>query len=309
MLTLLGCLQERRFWTGAELAHELAVTPRCIRRDVQRLRDLGYPVHATGGVGGGYSLGAGEKLPPLPLDEDEAMAVAIGLRIALTGSVADLAEPTARALAKLEAVLPRALRGRVEAVQVATRAVPEPRLQVDPRRIAALAGACRDGVVLRFGYVDRAGRRTRRRVEPYRLLHTGWCWYLLAWDRTREAWRTFRVDRMEEPFDRGGPFDRRAISDAEIDAFALALPADTRPVQARMRVLASAAHTREEVGRYGRVEAIDDTTCWLHVGGEDPLEIARGLLYTDLELRDVEPKAVRDAFEALASRLRRAAGG
>ena len=199
LLQLLSLLQSRRFWSGEQLAEALEVTPRSVRRDIEKVRSLGYPVHATGGVGGGYSLGAGTELPPLPLDDDEAIAVAVGLRAAMTGSVGGLEMAALGALQKLHRVLPQHLRERMTALQAVSIGLPDQGPQVDGLLLTTVARACQEGVLLEFGYLTRDGERSQRKVEPVRLAHTRRCWYLVAWDRHRDAWRTFRVDRMTTP--------------------------------------------------------------------------------------------------------------
>jgi predicted DNA-binding transcriptional regulator YafY len=197
LLRLLSLLQARAEWSGAELAEELGVTTRTVRNDVQRLRDLGYPVQASPGVGGGYRLGAGAALPPLLLDDEEAVAVAVGLRTAAGASVTDIQETSIRALAKLEQVLPSRLRHRVHALQAATVEIPAPGPTVDAAVLTAVAAACRDDQRLRFDYRDHDGSASVRTVEPHRLVHDRGRWYLVAWDRDRADWRTFRADRIQ----------------------------------------------------------------------------------------------------------------
>jgi predicted DNA-binding transcriptional regulator YafY len=200
LLRLLSLLQVRRDWTGAELADRLQVTARTLRRDVQKLRTLGYPVEATPGVAGGYRLGAGAALPPLLLDDDEAVAVVLGLRTAASHAVTGVAEASVRALAKLEQVLPDRLRRRVHAVHsnvVSLQWGGGP--TVDADALAVLALACRDREQVRFDYRRRDGDDSRRLVEPHQLVSTGRRWYLVAWDVRRDDWRTFRLDRLERP--------------------------------------------------------------------------------------------------------------
>ena len=184
LLRLLSLLQGRRDWTGAELASRLGVTTRTIRNDVDRLRGLGYPVDARPGVDGGYRLGAGRSLPPLLLDDDEAVAVAVGLRTAASGSVAGIEETSVRALAKLRHVLPSRLWHRVSAFGSHAMPMPAPGPQVDLNVLTLIAGACRDQEQLRFDYRSHSGAGSRRLVEPYRLLNDRRRWYLLAWDST-----------------------------------------------------------------------------------------------------------------------------
>ncbi len=198
LLRLLSLLQAHRDWSGGDLADRLGVTPRTVRRDIDRLRELGYPVHSTPGTAGGYQLGAGAELPPLLLDDEEAVAVAVGLRSAAEGSVEGIEETSVRALAKLEQVLPHHLRRRVGALTAFT--VPMPGRTGGPRVDAAtlteLAHACRDCQRLRFDYVSHDGTVTRRNVEPHRLVSTQRRWYLVAWDVDRADWRTYRADRI-----------------------------------------------------------------------------------------------------------------
>src|SRR6266568_1851332 len=194
LLRLLSLLQARRDWTSSELATRLGVTTRTIRNNVDRLRGLGYPVDARPGVAGGYRLGSSGALPPLLLDDDEAVAVAIGLRTAASGSIAGIEETSARALAKLQRVLPARLRHRVSAYQASTLHTPSPATLVDPDVLTAIASACRDHERLRFDYRTHSGTSSRREVEPYRLVNDRRRWYLVAWDADRYDWRTFRVD-------------------------------------------------------------------------------------------------------------------
>src|SRR5262245_2199983 len=192
LLRLLSLLQTRRDWTSAELAARLDVTTRTVRNDVDRLRRLGYPVDARLGVAGGYRLGTGGALPPLLLDDDEAVAVAIGLRTAASGSIAGIEETSVRALAKLQPVLPSRFRHRVSAFQRYTLPMPSSEPRVDPDVLTVIAGACRDHERLRFDYRTHSGATGPRSVEPYRLVNDRRRWYLVAWDMDRDDWRTFR---------------------------------------------------------------------------------------------------------------------
>ena len=189
-----GLLQQRQTWSGSELAERLGTTTRTIRRDVDRLRELGYPVNATQGVAGGYRLGAGRALPPLLLDDAEAVAVAVSLRLAAGGTVAGASEAALRALTKLDQVLPSRLRQRVHGIHDSISTLPGgPSAEtVDADALVEIAGACRDLVRLEFAYADRSGAITQRRVEPYGLVATGRRWYLMAYDLDRDDWRTFR---------------------------------------------------------------------------------------------------------------------
>ncbi|MFI9507389.1 helix-turn-helix transcriptional regulator [Nocardia sp. NPDC052566] len=213
VLTLLGLLQQRQVWTGPELADRLGVTPRTVRRDIERLRTLGYPVHASHGVGGGYQLGRGQDLPPLLLDDEEAIVTAVSLLLGVNGAVAGTGDAALRALAKLDRVLPTRLRHEVRALSGAVESFDGGRTPVDPDVLMTLARACRDEVEACFDYPSR-GEVRGRRVEPYRVVASDRRWYLLAYDLDRDDWRTFRVDRMTEVAARTWRFRPRPAPDA-----------------------------------------------------------------------------------------------
>src|SRR6478752_5612625 len=216
VLQLLGLLQSRRVWSGEELAQRLGVTGRSVRRDIDRLRELGYPVLASKGHGGGYQLGAGAAMPPLLLDPDEAVAMAVCLRGAAGGSVAGVGESALRALSKLDQVMPARLRAQVSVVHEATVTLTSgpPETQVEPDVLMTLARASRDHEHVTAGYVDRAGVAAERRLEPYQLVTTGRRWYVLAYDRDRRDWRSLRLDRMADVRALGTTFVPREASDA-----------------------------------------------------------------------------------------------
>ncbi|MER5763799.1 transcriptional regulator [Streptomyces sp. NPDC002082] len=212
LLSLLSLLQTPREWPGSELAERLRVSARTIRRDIDRLRELGYPVEATLGAEGGYRLVAGAAMPPLVLDDEEAVAIAVGLRAGAGHAIEGVEEASVRALAKLEQVLPGRLRRRVGALQSATVAVARgDGARVDPRTLTAIASAVAGPERLRFAYLARDGAASRRLVEPYRLVSTGSRWYLVAYDMERGDWRTFRVDRVSEPCATGVRFVKREL--------------------------------------------------------------------------------------------------
>ncbi|MDT0436257.1 YafY family protein [Streptomyces sp. NPDC005840] len=224
LLKLLSLLQTPREWPGSELAERLAVSPRTIRRDIDRLRDLGYPVHATRGAVGGYRLVAGAAMPPLLLDDDEAVAITVGLRTA-AHAVDGIEEAAVRALAKLEQVLPSRLRQRVSALGAATVPLPGHAPGIAVEHLTVLAAAVAGREQLRFGYRTAYGapgrepgrpQESQRLVEPHRLVPTGRRWYLVAYDNEREDWRTFRVDRIRGPRPTGvrGPVRYLPVEDA-----------------------------------------------------------------------------------------------
>ncbi|MGN9910602.1 helix-turn-helix transcriptional regulator [Phytohabitans sp. LJ34] len=308
LLKLLSLLQNRRDWSGAELAERLGVTPRTVRRDVERLRGLGYPVHAVPGVAG-YRLGAGAALPPLLLDDEEAVAVAVGLRTAAGGSVAGIEETSVRALAKLEQVLPSHLRHRVNALQSVTVPLTAGGATVDPATLTAIASACRDSHRLRFDYRQADGTESRRDVEPYRLVHTGRRWYLVAWDTGRADWRTFRVDRLAPRTPTGPRFQPRELP-ADAAAY-VSQSVASAPYRYQARIL---MHAPVEVvaemasPTAARLEAVDEHSCVLHAGGNslDEMALYIGLKGIDFEVLD--PPELVDHIRALAQRLVRASG-
>jgi predicted DNA-binding transcriptional regulator YafY len=308
LLRLLSLLQSRRDWTGDELASRLGVTTRTIRNDVDRLRGLGYPVDARPGVAGGYRLGAGGSLPPLLLDDDEAVAVAVGLRTAASGSVAGIEEISLRALAKLQQVLPSRLRHRVGAVVAHTLPMPAPGPRVDMDVLTLIAGACRDHERLRFDYRSHSGSGTRRSAEPYRLLNDRRRWYLLAWDVDRDAWRTFRVDRMEPRTPTGPRFTPRELpSENEIVAqVARGVGEATWRYRARVVVHAPAAHVRARLPIPVDVEPLGDDRCAFEPGSDHPQMLALYLGMLDADFAVVDSPELVDALRELADRYRRA---
>lgn len=209
LLRLLSLLQTRSHWVGPELAERLEVHPRTLRRDVDRLRQLGYPVQASSGVAGGYAFRAGQALPPLLLDDEEALAVSIALRTATAGAVGGIEEPALRALVKLEQAMPLRLREQVDALRSTILPLDRVGPVVEASLLATLASACRDQLRLGFSYEDGKGRTTQRSVEPQGVVHTGMRWYLVAWDCNRSDWRTFRIDRMEAKPEVGAHFAPR----------------------------------------------------------------------------------------------------
>lgn len=219
LLELLSLFQAQRYWSGGDLCERLEVTPRTLRRDVDRLRRLGYPVNSTSGVAGGYQLGAGATLPPLLLDDDEAVAVAVGLRTAASGTVTGIEEASVRALSKMQQVLPDRLRRRVAALHAFIVPLANNGPAVDAQVLSTIAAASRDCECLRFRYQNSAGESTMRRVEPHRLVHTGRRWYLAAWDQDRAEWRTFRLDRIEPRLRTSGHFTPREPPDGDFAAY------------------------------------------------------------------------------------------
>jgi predicted DNA-binding transcriptional regulator YafY len=305
LLRLLSLLQTPRDWTGAQLAERLEVSPRTVRNDVERLRALGYPVHATRGSVGGYRLEAGASLPPLLLEDDEAVAVAIGLRTATSGAITGIEETSLRALAKLEQVLPPRLRRQVSTLQRATLHVRRRAVTtIDPTVLTDLARLAREHFTLRFDYSDRRQTASQRRVEPYRIVNAGQRWYLVAWDLDRGDWRTFRVDRIREGMSPGPRFTPRPLTDAEAEALiARGVPVEARQHQARVLVHAPAAELARRFGPWlGTITAVDETSSLVETGADDLEMLAGylGLLGADFSITG--PPELVHAVEALAAR-------
>jgi predicted DNA-binding transcriptional regulator YafY len=310
LLRLLSVLQTPRDWTGPQLAERLGVTVRTVRNDVERLRTLGYPVEATRGAIGGYRLGAGSALPPLLLDDEEAVAIAVGLRTATSGSVAGVEESSLRALAKLERVLPSRLRRRVGALQAFVDTVqPDTRGPVvDAQVLTDLTAACRDREVLRFDYRGRDGAASRRSAEPYRLVNWGRRWYLLAWDLDRGDWRTFRVDRLVPRLPAGPRFAPRPLPDEDAARY-VSQSVSRAPwrVPATVLVQTSAAELSERLPSYvGTITAVDEHSCELQTGGAtaETLAVYLGLLGADFSVTG--PPELVDALRMLSTRFARA---
>jgi predicted DNA-binding transcriptional regulator YafY len=290
LLRLLSLLQTPRDWTGAELADRLEVSTRTIRNDIERLRGLGYPVHATRGSVGGYRLEAGATLPPLLLEDDEAIAVAVGLRTAAGGAVGGIEETSLRALSKLEQVMPGRLRRRVNALGTFTVLVPRDGREstVDAEVLTLLAAACRDRQRVRFGYRDRERSISRRDVEPYRLVNWGRRWYLVAWDVDRSDWRTFRVDRLELRLPLGAHFTPRPLPDDDVATFvARGIAEAAWRYRARVTVHAPAELVSDRIGRWvGTIEPVDATTCVVDAGADsvEVLAVYLGMIGADFTL-------------------------
>ncbi|MBF6178085.1 helix-turn-helix transcriptional regulator [Nocardia otitidiscaviarum] len=308
LLRLLSLLQSRRDWTSAELSDRLRVTTRTVRKDIERLRELGYPVEARPGVDGGYRLGVGGALPPLLLDDDEAVAVAIGLRTAATGSIAGIEETSLRALTKLQRILPARLRHRVSAFGSHTLPVPARGPLVDPEVLTVLAGVCRDNERLRFDYSSHSGADTRREVEPYRLVSHRQRWYLLAWDRGRDDWRTFRVDRIRPRTPTGPRFTPRALPpDHEISArVERGVGEGTWRYRARIIVHAPESHVRERLPIPVEIEALGPDRCAFTPGSDHPLQLALYVGMLDADFEVVDAPELADALRTLIARYRRA---
>src|SRR5262245_53117469 len=308
LLKLLSLLPARREWTGADLARRLEITDRTLRRDVARLRSLGYPIYATPGAAGGYRLGAGGAMPPLLLDDDEAVAVAVGLRSAAGGTVAGIEETSVRALAKLEQVLPAKLRQRVSSMVSVMVQMPGGGPPVDPEMLVRIAGACRDPRRLHFSYERHDGTPSDRSVEPHRLVHTGRRWYLVARDIDRDDWRTFRVDRIAPPVMLGATFTPPTDPPDAVRFVSNAVSASPYRYRAVVTLYAPAADIAARVPpTVGQVEAIDVDSCRLITGSDSLLSVVVHLSALDVDFEVTEPAEMVDVIRTLAARLTRAA--
>ncbi|MBT2420687.1 YafY family transcriptional regulator [Streptomyces sp. ISL-22] len=313
LLTLLSLLQTPREWPGGELAERLGVSRRTVRRDIDRLRELGYPVQATMGADGGYRLVAGKAMPPLVLDDEEAVAIAVGLRAGAGHAVEGVEEASVRALAKLEQVLPARLRHRVSTLQAATMPLTSgDGASIAPETLTVMASCVAGRERLRFGYRSGDGTESRRLTEPYRLVSTGRRWYLVAYDLDRADWRTFRVDRVSEPFATGARFAPRELPTGsaaeylrqsmwrrqETYDFSVTFAAPVEFVAARLP------------GWLGAPERIDEGRCRLRGSARDSVEwMAVRLAVVDCEFVVEEPEELIRCVRELGGRLSRAGGG
>jgi predicted DNA-binding transcriptional regulator YafY len=310
LLRLLALLQSRPGWSGAELADRLGVTTRTVRNDVERLRLLGYQVRSAPGVAGGYRMGAGAALPPLLLDDEEAVAVAVSLHAAAGGTVTGIEETSLRALAKLERMVPARLRHRIGALRETMLAVPGHGPTVDAATLTAIAAAIGDRVRLRFDYRDHGGTVTVRAAEPHHLVHTGRRWYVLAWDCDREAWRSFRADRLALRTPDGPRFTARQIPGGDPAAFVLgAAGAPGWRWRARVRLHAPAETIAERLApAAGLVTPLEEGHCLLETGGGTLRDLTALLTGLDVAFTVMEPPELREHLYALAARYEAAAG-
>ena len=312
ILKLLSLLQTYRHWPGDDLSDRLGVSPRTLRRDVDRLRELGYPVDTSRGTGGGYQLSAGTRIPPLLLDDDEAVAIAVGLRTAAGGGVTGIEETSLQALAKLQQVLPPKLRRRVDALSEATEttvfASRTPSVPADV--LVAIAQACRGREQLRFAYAAADGTESSRLVEPHRLVSRGRRWYLVAWDLAREAWRTFRVDRLASPFANGVRFTPRELPAEDAAAYvAQALRSVPQRNEALLAVPLPLEQARAAVPAWlGELTADGPDRTLLRVANDNVewLAITLTMIDTPSALVDATPE-VRGALAALRAKVDRLA--
>lgn len=293
-LQLLSLLQTHRYWPGPELAARLEVSPRTLRRDIDRLRDLGYPVDASRGVDGGYQLAAGASLPPLVVDDEEAVALAVGLRTAAQSGIAGIEDASVRALAKVVQVMPSRLRSRVDALRSATVAgAMRQGPSVDAGVLTVVAQACRDEERIHFVYVSRDGERSDRHVEPHRLVSVERRWYLVAYDLSRFDWRSFRLDRLAEPRTTGQRFRPRALpADDAASYVSASLGAATETLAVDAIVHAPVAQVENAIGRWATAEAVDAGTTRVHLSADSAEWALFGLAAADAPFQVLAPPEV-----------------
>ena len=308
LLRLLSLLQTRRHWAGAELAATLAVHPRTLRSDIDKVRELGYPILESSGVAGGYAFRAVGAVPPLLLDDEEALAVALTLRTAAAGTVGSIEEPALRALVKLEQVMPQRLRRRIDALRSAIVPVPRGGAAVDASLLATLAAACRDQLQVGFGYADGQGRASTRQVEPQGLAHTGHRWYLVAWDPARDGWRTFRVDRIAGSPEIGAHFAPRPPPEGgDLRAYvarSLRMTPQSEPARVILHAPRPVMAARIPADA-GRLDALDEARCLLQCDVPSPDALVYWLMALDVEFEVLAPLALRARLRLAGERLAR----
>lgn len=306
-LALLGLLQSRREWSGADLGARLEVSGRTLRRDIEDLRGLGYGIDAVPGVGGGYRLGVGAAIPPLALSSDEAVAIAVGLRAAASATVTGIEDAAARALVKLEQSLSPETRERISAVEHAIVPLGAER-GVDLDVVVTIARAIRESRALRIDYRRHDGTEVRRTIEPHRIVHTGERWYVVARDPDRDAWRTFRLDRMTPRLPLAEPFTAREIPDDAVREFTTrSITSGPYRHRYRVRMHAPAAEVAAHYGpTIAEVTPVDDLTCELTAGSASPEEFALYMGLTGIEFEVVEGDDLRAALTVIGARFTRA---
>lgn len=308
MLELLSLLQDGRTWQGAELAARLRTSPRTLRRDIDRLRDLGYPVESARGPGGSYQLVAGRAMPPLLLTDDEAVATVVGLRFAALAQVDGATGAAEQALRKLEQVLPSRLRYQMEAMAASTDAVSRTMSALDLATLRRLGTASYAHLDVRFGYTNRSGTRTERRVEPYRQVLFGRQWYLLGWDTDRADWRTFRVDRVQDLAVPGTTFVPRELpADGTASFVRSDIPNPVAQPQGIVRFAAPLDVVSERLtAEAGSLEPIDNQTCRYLTAEDDWTWLAMKLATVGAPYTIENPPELIAASRELANRIARA---
>ena len=303
LLRLASLLQSRRHWPGAELAEALGVDPRTVRRDVDRLRELGYPVEASSGLGGGYALGRGAVLPPLVLDDDEAVTLAIALRAA-GANIGGIETTAQRLLGKLDQLLPNRLRRRASALHAVTLSLRSGAPLVDAAVLSELATACRDLCTLRFAYRNHAGATSQRHVQPMRLANYGRRWYLIAWDVDRDDWRSFRVDRVDQATTCSERFAPRAVPADVAARLERGIAVEPFAFRVSLRIRGHIDTLQAELPLWcGVLEAESDSHSLLHVGADSVEGLLAQVLMVGREAELVDGGAMRPAMQQALARI------
>jgi predicted DNA-binding transcriptional regulator YafY len=306
LLRLLSLLQQRRHWSGQQLAERLEVDARTLRRDVDKLRELGYPVHASAGVGGGYQLGAGSSVPPVLLNDDEAVAIGFALRAA-AGSVGKMEETSIGLLAKLDQVMPPRLRKRASALHSVTLSLANSQSAPPVDVLTGIASACRDHIKVKLNYKDRDGKGSSRTLEPLKLVHTGHRWYLVAWDTQRDDWRTFRVDRIERLVSTGPQFTPRKFPGDIAEYVSQAMRHVAYRYRVRLKLRGSLEVLSKKVpGWCGSLEPADEGCCFLSTGADSIESLAAMMLMTGADFEILDAPDLLPDLRVIAERLRRA---
>ncbi|HEV7715217.1 MAG TPA: YafY family protein, partial [Steroidobacteraceae bacterium] len=299
-------LQSRRHWSGSALSARLEIDARTVRRDVDRLRELGYPIQASSGLGGGYQLGAGSSMPPVLFDDDEAVVVAMALRVA-AGSVGKMEETAIALLAKLDQVLPARLRKRASALHSVTISLASAEAVPPVDVLTRIASACRDHMKLKLSYKDRDGKATARTLEPLRLAHTGRRWYLVAWDLQREDWRTFRVDRVERLGSAGPAFVPREFPGDIARYVTRSIAHSNYKYRVRVKLDGSAEMLSKQVPSWcGVLEAVDDKSCVLNTSADSFESLTALIAMTGVDFEILDAPELLPDLRRVVERLYRA---
>jgi predicted DNA-binding transcriptional regulator YafY len=305
LLRLLSLLQSRRSWSGQELSERTAVDARTIRRDIDRLRELGYVVRATSGAGGGYQLGAGSAMPPVLLSDDEVVAIAMAIRAA-AGTVGRMEEVAVGLLAKLDQLLPARLRKRATALHAVTLSVAHPQASAPIDLLSRMAVACRDCMRIRLNYQDRQGNATVRTIEPLRLAHAGYRWYLVAWDLQRRDWRTFRVDRIERLLSTGPQFEPRKFPGDIASYVSRSITSVPYRYRIRLKLAGSAETLAKRIPSWcGVLEALDSQSCVLNLGADSVESLVAQMALTRSDCTVLDAPEVVAELRKVTERLQR----
>jgi predicted DNA-binding transcriptional regulator YafY len=308
LLRLLTLLQSRSSWAGPELAERLEITSRTLRRDVDRLRSLGYPIEGATGVAGGYVLGPGASLPPLSLDEDEATAVFVGLHAATGTGVTGARTSAMRALAKLARVLPTRLRKNLHTLHSQVLELGDRPRHLSLANVSELAGACSERLVTRITYTAHGGATSDRLIEPFRLVRVGALWYLVAWDPSKKEWRTFRLDRIVSIERQNERFKaRRPPADDLVEYVTKSLSSSLYPHQAKVLLRAPIEEVRRRIGpRDGLFVRVSNATCTMELGAPTLDVLVARILWLGIDFEIIASDALRRHLQTVVARVERA---